>query len=104
MCTLDFSESHLKHEFVSKQMNRIIWWAMFAKFICYEAGDGSKIRFWRDIWCGDYSLKNKFAELFLIARNRHNAGRLFCFIGGIHWNPSFLRAVQDWESESMTLF
>jgi hypothetical protein len=34
------------------------------KFLCYEAGDGTEIRFWHDIWYGHDSFKNKIPELF----------------------------------------
>uniref|UniRef100_A0A2N9IM68 30S ribosomal protein S13, chloroplastic n=1 Tax=Fagus sylvatica TaxID=28930 RepID=A0A2N9IM68_FAGSY len=35
-----------------------------------EVGDGSKTRFWTDIWCGTCSLKDGFPELFCMARNK----------------------------------
>ena len=25
----------------------------FLRFVKYEVGDGSKIRFWHNLWCGD---------------------------------------------------
>jgi hypothetical protein len=31
-------------------------------------GDGSKISFWHDLWCGDTALKVAFLALFDIAR------------------------------------
>jgi hypothetical protein len=27
-------------------------WENFSKFLRYEVGDGSRIRFWHDLWCG----------------------------------------------------
>jgi hypothetical protein len=30
--------------------------------------DGSKIKFWHDLWCGDQPLKATFSELFSIAQ------------------------------------
>jgi hypothetical protein len=29
--------------------------------------NGSKVRFWHDLWCGDIALKNVFPDLFNIA-------------------------------------
>jgi hypothetical protein len=29
-------------------------------------GDGSKIRFWNDSWCGDKALKEAFLDLYCI--------------------------------------
>ena len=46
------------------------WWQLFSKFISFEVGDGTQIRFWHDIWCGDQPLKEYFPELFCIARNK----------------------------------
>jgi hypothetical protein len=28
------------------------WWD-FCRFVRFEVGDGSKIKFWQDVWCGD---------------------------------------------------
>jgi hypothetical protein len=30
-------------------------------------GDGSKIRFWHNVWCRDQPLKEAFSKLFCIA-------------------------------------
>ena len=32
----------------------------FSRFVKFEVGDGSKIRFWHDVWCGDQTLKEGF--------------------------------------------
>lgn len=41
---------------------------MFSKFVKYEVGDGSKVNFWHDVWCGDSSLKISNPDLFNITR------------------------------------
>jgi hypothetical protein len=41
-------------------------WGEFTQFVRFKAGDGSKIKFWQDVWCGDQSLKSVFPELFSI--------------------------------------
>jgi hypothetical protein len=33
-------------------------------------GDGTKIRFWHDVWCGVQTLKAVFSVLFSITRYR----------------------------------
>ncbi len=43
-------------------------WDGFLKHISYKVGDGSRIKFWHDIWCGDLPLRQKFPDLFHIAR------------------------------------
>jgi hypothetical protein len=42
-------------------------WDAFAVHVRYEVGDGSKVLFWHDVWCGELPLKTLFPELFLIA-------------------------------------
>jgi hypothetical protein len=42
-------------------------WDAFAAHVRYEVGDGSKVLFWHDVWCGDLPLKTLFPELFIIA-------------------------------------
>jgi hypothetical protein len=39
----------------------------FSRFIIYQVRDGTMIRFWHDLWCGDQPLKEYFPELFSIA-------------------------------------
>jgi hypothetical protein len=41
-------------------------WAGFAHHVRYEVGDGSKVLFWHDMWCGKLPLKILFPELFTI--------------------------------------
>jgi hypothetical protein len=43
-------------------------WETFSRFLRYEVGDGSRTRFWHDLWCGDTVLKEVFPDLFGIAR------------------------------------
>ena len=49
-----------------------IWrgWEVFSRCIKFGVGDGTHIRFWHDIWCGEQSLKEAFPELFRIASNK----------------------------------
>jgi hypothetical protein len=34
--------------------------------IRFEVGDGNKIRFWHDVWCGDQALKEACSDLYSI--------------------------------------
>jgi len=45
-------------------------WESFSKHVRYEVEDGSKKRFWNDVWCGDQPLKFSFSELFTIVCNK----------------------------------
>jgi hypothetical protein len=42
-------------------------WEKFCSHTRFEVGDGSKVRFWHDHWCGDTALKESFQDLFGIA-------------------------------------
>ena len=43
-------------------------WVGFSRYIRFELGDGSKIRFWRTSSVGSRPLKLVFLELFSLAR------------------------------------
>jgi hypothetical protein len=57
-------------------------------------GDGTKIRFEYDLWCGDQPLKESFLELFIIARCKEAwvTDNLQFSNGNIQWNVSFIRS------------
>jgi hypothetical protein len=40
---------------------------IFRVIPAFEVGDGSKISFWHDQWCGDVPLKEAFSNFFGIA-------------------------------------
>jgi hypothetical protein len=46
-------------------------WQVLTRHIRFDPGDGSKIRFWEDIWCGDRALKRFLGCLALPALRRH---------------------------------
>jgi hypothetical protein len=81
-------------------------WELFSKFIRFEVGDGTRIRFWQDVWCGDQPLKESFPVLFRIARNKEAwvSDHMQITNEEIHWNVQFFREVQDWEVEVVLAF
>ena len=64
-------------------------------------GDGSSVRVWHDLWCGELPLKEISPKLYVISCNRDaSVIELLSFSGdSYHWNVSFNRLVQDWELE-----
>uniref|UniRef100_A0A2N9FQZ1 Reverse transcriptase zinc-binding domain-containing protein n=1 Tax=Fagus sylvatica TaxID=28930 RepID=A0A2N9FQZ1_FAGSY len=81
-----------------------------SKYGSQWGGDGTRIKFWHDSWCGDQPLwvqfpelyqplRVQFPELFRIARVPEAAvADHIPFIGSTrHWVIAFCRLVQDWE-------
>jgi hypothetical protein len=81
-------------------------WQTFKSHIRFDPGDGSRIRFWEDFWCGDSPLKMAFPGLFNIARFKEAsiADNVERSNGIIHWNVQFTRLIHDWEVEVLASF
>jgi hypothetical protein len=62
-------------------------------------GDGSRISFWHDQWCGEVALKVSFPVLygFACAKDASIATNLEFLGGSNQWNVIFTRAVHDWK-------
>ena len=67
--------------------------------MAFTVGNGTKIRFWTDLWCGCTVLSQRFPHLYGMAAHRnvtveemwdHNVGQ-----GG--WDLRFMRDFNDWE-------
>jgi hypothetical protein len=43
-------------------------WDSFSRHLAFKVGDGSRVKFWLDTWCGDQPLRDSFPELFRLAR------------------------------------
>jgi hypothetical protein len=41
-------------------------WEQFCNYTRFEVGDGSKVKFWHDLWCGDMALKDAFLVIINI--------------------------------------
>jgi hypothetical protein len=81
-------------------------WDKFSRMLKFEVGDGTRVRFWDDVWCTDGSLKEAYPELFRIARNKDAcvADNFQRQGDSIHWEVTFSRLAQDWEMESFLSF
>jgi hypothetical protein len=76
-------------------------WQVFWSHCRFDPGEGSRIRFWEDIWCGDRALKDAFPVLHSIANNKGAsiADNMEHSNGTIQWNIQFSRLFHDWEVE-----
>jgi hypothetical protein len=81
-------------------------WQNFRRFFKFDPGEGSKIRFWDDVWCGDRALKEAFSGLFSIARFKEAsiANNVEHSSGSIQWNIQFTQLIHDWEVEELASF
>ncbi|RVW16952.1 LINE-1 reverse transcriptase-like [Vitis vinifera] len=60
---------------------------------------GTKIRFWKDPWCGEVELAHRFPQLFNVAAQRSaTVGELWDYNSDQgSWNLRFSRGFNDWE-------
>jgi hypothetical protein len=81
-------------------------WHNFRRFFKYDVGEGSKIRFWDDIWCGERALKEEYPRLFSIARFKEAsiADNMERFSNSTQWNIQFTRLIHDWEVGELASF
>ena len=72
----------------------------------FALGDGSRISFWKDAWCGEEALSLTFPNLFrLTAQKNAKAVDLWNRDSGEGgWNPIFLRSFNNWEMEEVDRF
>jgi len=81
-------------------------WETFSRFFRYEVGDGSRTRFWHDLWCGDTVMKEVFPDLLGIAwvKDASVADNMEILGRSIQWNVNFVREAHDWEVDVFASF
>ena len=79
---------------------------VFSQHISYTVGDGSRLRFWHDVWCGDLPLRSQFPSLFQFARLPEARVADLCHfqVSNCVWDIAFIRSVQNWELELVDSF
>ena len=45
-------------------------WMVFGKRVAFKVGNGRKVQFRKDKWCGENSLKEDFPSLYSLASSR----------------------------------
>jgi hypothetical protein len=81
-------------------------WHCFSSHIRLIPGDGSRISFWGEVWCGSLPLKEAFPGLYSLACNKEAsiADNLDLLSGSQQWNITFMRSLNDWEVEDLAPF
>jgi hypothetical protein len=72
----------------------------------YDIGDGTKVLFWHDVWCGEHPLKLVYPALFNIACNKDAWVKEYMerLNDILHWNVQFIWLGHDWELEVVSHF
>ena len=81
-------------------------WSSFSSHILYDIGDGSRVKFWQDRWCGETSLAVRYPALFRFCRNKDaSVAELMLFANGVlFWDVSFFRGVHVRDLEALSDF
>ena len=81
-------------------------WPSFFQSSVFVLGDGRRINFWKDVWCGGEALCARFPSLFNLALNKEArvADIWESGVGARGWSPTFLRSLNDWEIGEMVRF
>ena len=81
-------------------------WPSILPHILYDTGDGSKVKFWQDRWCGETSLTVSYPNLFKFCWNKEaSVAKLMKSSNEVlFWGVSFFRGVHAWELEANSGF
>ncbi|RVX19928.1 hypothetical protein CK203_004741 [Vitis vinifera] len=77
--------------------------AILQNRVVFFVGNGRSVKFWNDIWCGNFALCNSFPSLYAFASSKEaRVVELWDPSGeeGV-WSPSFSRPFNDWEVEEV---
>ena len=81
------------------------WHTLFQNVV-FSLGDGRRLRFWKDIGCGEVALSNTFPNLFNMAAHKEaSVANVWDFSrakGG--WSLVFVKDFNDWEMEEVERF
>ena len=77
-------------------------WEMFKTRTGFIVGFGNGVKFWKDKWCEDSSLREFFPKLYSIASSKDVWVNDLWDDGG--WGPRFTRQLHDWELEKVQAF
>ena len=66
-------------------------WSSFSSHILFDIGDGSRVKFWHDRWCGESSHAVRYPALFRFCKNKEaSVAELMLFPNDVlFWDVSF---------------
>ena len=72
-------------------------WLNFSKLLRHDVGDGTRVKSWEHVWCGDCTLKEAFPEFYQISRARDSSiAEVMCFSTvRIYWDVQFCHSEHD---------
>ena len=77
----------------------MLGWNEYFQHIEFVVGLGNRIRFWQNMWCGDWALMDRFPTLYACSSHREvtiDSVLMRPDVGGpCEWNISFGRAFND---------
>ena len=68
----------------------------------FKVGFGNEVKFWKDRWCEDMTLRDFVLDLYFIASSK-DAWVIDAWDDG-SWGPRFIRQLHDWELEEVGVF
>ena len=73
--------------------------SLLSNNIVFSVGNGRRVRFWKDSWCGDETLCYTFPSLFALAVSKEEwvVEVWDPSVEEGSWSPRFSRAFNDWE-------
>ena len=77
------------------------WWPLVSSSLSFVVGNGMRVKFRKDAWCGGTHLSIAFPTLFALADSKEAEVR-DCWSSCVdeeRWNPSFIRFFNDLEVE-----
>ena len=83
-------------------------WNNYFQHVEFVVGQGTRVSFWKDKWCGDTTLMALFLALFTCSSNRKatidNILTSPDSRGVREWNVTFVRDFNDWEVDVVAKF
>ncbi|RVX20110.1 putative ribonuclease H protein [Vitis vinifera] len=77
--------------------------ALMQNKVAFLVGNGRRVKFWKDIWWGNFPLCNSFPSLYAFASSKEAWVEEFWDTSGVEgaWSPRFSRPFNDWEVEEV---